>query len=116
MKIDCHCHTIYSRHAFWGSDALNTPLEMIKAAVKKGIDGLAITDHNTVKGSLIAKKEARRFKNFKIITGCEVRTREGEIIALGVKENIPMNLSIEETVKIIKDLGGISVAPHPFGS
>jgi predicted metal-dependent phosphoesterase TrpH len=89
---------------------------MIKAAIKKDMNGLAITDHNTVKGSLIAKKEARRFKDFLIITGCEIKTREGEIIALGIKENVPMNLSIEETVEKINELGGISVAPHPFGS
>lgn len=116
MRIDTHVHTIYSRHYFWGSDALNTPLEMIKAAIQKGMDGLAITDHNTVRGSLVALKEAKRFKNFMILTGCEIRTREGEIIALGIKENVPMNLTIEETVEKIKDLGGVSVAPHPFGS
>lgn len=116
MKIDCHCHTIYSKHFFWGFDALNTPLEMIKAAIKKGIDGLAVTDHNTVKGSLIAKKVAKRFKNFVIITGCEIRTKEGEIIGLDIKENIPMNLNIEETVEKIHDLGGIATAPHPFGN
>lgn len=115
MKIDCHCHTIYSKHYFWGLDALNTPLDMIKAAIKKGVDGLAITDHNTVRGSLAAKKIARRFK-FLIITGCETRTKEGEIIALDVKENVPINLSIEETVEKIHDLGGIAIAPHPFGS
>jgi len=115
MKIDCHCHTIYSRHAFWGSDALNTPLDMIKAAMKKGLDGLAITDHNTVRGSLIAKKLARRFK-FLIITGSEIKTSEGEIIALGIKENVPIELTIEETVEKIHELGGIATAPHPFGS
>jgi len=115
MKIDCHCHTIYSKHPFWGYDALNTPLEMIKAAMKKDIDGLAITDHNTVKGSLIAKKIAKRF-DFFIITGCEIRTKEGEIIALDIKENVPINLSVEETVEKIHDLGGIATAPHPFGN
>jgi len=115
MKIDCHCHTIYSRHAFWGSDALNTPLDMIKAAMKKGLDGLAVTDHNTVRGSLVAKKLAKRFK-FLIITGSEIKTREGEIIALGIKENVPIELTIEETVEKIHELGGIATAPHPFGS
>jgi hypothetical protein len=115
MKIDCHCHTIYSRHAFWGSDALNTPLDMIKAAMKKGLDGLAVTDHNTVRGSLVAKKLAKRFK-FLIITGCEIKTKEGEIIALGIKENVPIGLTIEETVEKIHELGGIATAPHPFGS
>ncbi len=115
MKIDCHVHTIFSRHAFWGSDALNTPLDMIKAAMKKGLDGLAVTDHNTVRGSLVAKKLARRFK-FLIITGSEIKTKEGEIIALGIKENVPIELTIEETVEKIHELGGIAIAPHPFGS
>ena len=116
MRIDCHCHTVYSKHWFWGHDSINTPEEMIKAAVKKGLDGLAITDHNTVKGSLMGKKVARRFKNFIIITGSEIKTKEGEIIGLDIKEDVPLNLSIEETVEKIHDLGGIAIAPHPFGS
>ena len=115
MKIDCHCHTIYSKHWFWGYDALNTPLEMIKAAIKKGLDGLAITDHNTVKGSLVGKKVAKKYKNFILITGCEIRTKSCEVIALGIKENISPNLSLEETIEKIHDLGGIAVIPHPFG-
>lgn len=116
MRMDCHCHTIYSKHYFWGSDALSTPQDMIKAAIKKGMDGLAVTDHNYVRGSLIAERAAKRFKDFLIITGCEVMTNEGEIIALGIRENVPTNLSIEETVEKIHDLGGIATAPHPFGS
>jgi hypothetical protein len=88
---------------------------MIKAAMKKGLDGLAVTDHNTVRGSLVAKKLAKRFK-FLIITGSEIKTEEGEIIALGIKENVPIGLTIEETVEKIHELGGIATAPHPFGS
>lgn len=115
MKFDLHCHTIYSKHFFWGFDALNTPEEMIKAAVKKGLDGLAITDHNNVKGSLLAKKIAKKYKDFKIITGAEIKTKSGEVIGLGIKENVPMLLSLEETIEKIHDLGGIAVASHPFG-
>jgi predicted metal-dependent phosphoesterase TrpH len=115
MRIDCHCHTIYSKHWFWGFDSLNTPIDIIKVAIKNGLDGLAITDHNKVKGSLIAKKVAKRFKNFTIITGSEIQTQSGDFIALGIKEDIPKNLSLEETIEKIHDLGGIGVAPHPFG-
>jgi hypothetical protein len=115
MIIDCHCHTIYSKHWFWGFDSLNTPEEMIKAAIKKGLNGLAITDHNNVKGSLVAEKIAKKYKNFKIITGSEIKTKSGEITGLGIKENIPMLLSLDETIEKIHDLGGIAVAPHPFG-
>jgi len=115
MRIDCHAHTIYSKHWFWGFDSLNTPEEMIKAAIKKGLDGLAITDHNTVKGSLIAKKIAKKYKDFVIITGSEIKTIDGEVTALGIKEDVPLGLSIEQTIEKIHDLGGIATVPHPFG-
>ena len=115
LIIDCHCHTIYSKHWLWGFDSLNTPEEMIKAAIKKDLNGLAITDHNNVKGSLVAKKIAKRYKDFELITGAEIKTLSGEIIGLGIKENVPMLLSIDETIEKIHDLGGIAIAPHPFG-
>lgn len=115
MKIDCHCHTVYSKHWFWGYDSINTPQEMIKAAIKRGMDGIAITDHNTVKGSLIGKKYARKYKNFLIITGAEFRSSQGEVLGLGIKENVPMNLTLQETIDRIHDLGGIAVIPHPSG-
>jgi predicted metal-dependent phosphoesterase TrpH len=88
---------------------------MIKAAIKKGLSGLAITDHNNVKGSLVAEKVAKKYKNFKIITGAEIRTTSGEIIGLGIKKNIPILLNLDEAIEKIHDLGGIAVAPHPFG-
>jgi predicted metal-dependent phosphoesterase TrpH len=115
VKIDCHCHTIYSKHWFWGYDSINTPKEMIKAAIKKGLDGIAITDHNTIKGGLVGKKIAKGFKNFIVIIGSEIRTRTCELIGLDIKEDVPMNLSLEETIEKIHDLGGIAVIPHPFG-
>jgi hypothetical protein len=88
---------------------------MIKAAIKKGLNGLAITDHNNVKGSLVSEKIAKKYKNFKIITGSEIKTKSGEVTGLGIKENIPMLLNLDETIEKIHDLGGIAVAPHPFG-
>ncbi|MFH1229814.1 MAG: PHP domain-containing protein [Candidatus Aenigmatarchaeota archaeon] len=114
MRIDCHCHTVYSKHWLWGLDALNTPEEVIKAAIRRGLDGLAIVDHNNVKGSLAAKKIAKRY-NFTVLTGAEIKTDSGDLIALGIKENVPMLLTVEETIERIHDRGGIAVAAHPFG-
>ena len=116
VRMDLHCHTVYSKHWFWGSDALNTPAEMIKAAIKNGLNGLAITDHNNVQGALIGKKFARRYKNFVFIPGVEVRSASGDIVALGISENVPKYLPVEETVRKIHDLGGIAIAAHPFAN
>ena len=50
LKLDLHIHSQYSE------DARGTPKEIIKSLKKKGINGMCITDHNTVKGSLEALK------------------------------------------------------------
>lgn len=113
MRMDIHVHSTYSRHWFWGRDALNTPKEMVKAAIKNGLGGIAITDHSTIKGSLVAKKYARN-KNFIVITGIEIHSKSGDIIGLGIKENVPDNLSLEKTIEKIHNLSGIAIAPHPF--
>lgn len=116
MKIDTHVHTIYSRHRIWGTDALNTPTDMVKAAIKKGLGGIAVTDHGTVRGSLVAKRYAKEYKNFIVITGEEVRTAAGDLLALGIKDDVPEHRSVAETVERVHALGGIAVAAHPFAS
>ncbi len=113
-KFDLHSHTIYSKHWFWGMDALDTPQDMVKAAIKKGLGGLAITDHQTVKGSLAAKKFAKKYADFVVITGSEIRTLSGDVVALGIKEDLPDDLALEETIEKVHNQGGIAVAAHPF--
>ncbi|MBR9682251.1 MAG: PHP domain-containing protein [Candidatus Aenigmarchaeota archaeon] len=108
MKFDMHIHTNYS-------DAVETPESMVRAAIKKGLNGIAITDHDNIKGGLKAKEYAKAIdKTFKVIVGAEVSSLKGHIVALGIKENVKPNMSVEETVKRIHDLGGIAVAAHPF--
>jgi len=108
MKCDLHVHTSYS----FDSSAL--PKEMVKTAVKKGIDCLAITDHDEIKGATEASEYAKG-KPILIIPGIEVKTKEGDILGLNVKEKIPSGLSAKETIRKIKEAGGMAIIPHPFG-
>jgi predicted metal-dependent phosphoesterase TrpH len=89
---------------------------MIEAAISKGLGGMIITDHDSVRGGLVGKETARRYKDFKVIPGAEVTSRSGHILAIGIQANVPKGLSVEETVEKIHDLGGIAVASHPFSS
>ena len=73
---------------------------------------MAITDHNTIKGSIKALEIAP--KDFIVIPGVEISTLDGHIVALGVKKNIERELPIEETVEKIIDLGGIPLVVHLF--
>jgi predicted metal-dependent phosphoesterase TrpH len=106
MKLDLHIHSQYSE------DGIGSPKEIIKILQKKGLQGMAITDHNNVQGGLQAKKVAP--KDFIVIPGVEISTSNGHIIALDVKENIKKNLPVEETIEKIIDINGIPIIPHLF--
>ncbi|MHA1238257.1 MAG: PHP-associated domain-containing protein [Candidatus Odinarchaeia archaeon] len=107
IKIDLHVHTYYSKCA------LNSPKEVLDTAYARGLNGVAITDHNTLRGYFKAIKENRK-QDFIIIPGIEVSSKDGDILGLGVEEIIPRNLSAQETLDKIKESGGICVIPHPF--
>lgn len=120
MKLfDLHIHTTCSQHRIWGPDAVSTPKQVVKAAIKKGLDGIAVTDHDTVKGGIMASKIAKRIdKNFLVIPGIEIKCRDGDIIGLGLKSDPGGSmgkLSAIEVVEILRDMGALVVAPHPFG-
>ena len=106
QEYDFHIHSIYSK------DCLTPIKQIIKRAKKQGLTGIAITDHNTIKGAVKAKKIA---KNLDIIIGAEIKTEIGDIIGLFLKKEIKSRKSLE-VIKEIKDQGGITILPHPFKS
>jgi predicted metal-dependent phosphoesterase TrpH len=106
LKLDLHIHSQYSE------DATGSPKDIIKILQKKGLQGMAIADHNTVEGGLKALKV--KPKEFIVIPGVEISTKDGHMLALNVTENIKRHLSVEETVEKIIDAGGLPVVPHLF--
>lgn len=85
--------------------------EIVKIAIKRGLDGIAITDHNTIKGGMEAKKY--KTADLEIIVGSEILTENGEIIGLFLNEEINSN-DLKGVIQEIKDQDGIIVIPHPF--
>jgi len=105
MKLDLHIHSKYS------SDGVLDPEKIVKIAIKRELNGVAITDHNTIIGGLKAKKYET--EDFKVIVGSEISTEKGEIIGLFLKEEIKSK-DVQEVVSEIKEQNGIIVIPHPF--
>jgi hypothetical protein len=107
LRIDLHVHTCYS---YDSPSSLN---EIIFYAKRKGLDGIAITDHDTLKGARRALKLAEG-KGLIVIPGVEVTTLQGHVLALNPSKLIPQNLSLIETVEKIHEAGGIAIAAHPL--
>jgi len=108
MKCDLHVHTSYSY------DSKASPEKIVKTALAKGIDCLAICDHGETKGAEAVKKAAFNLPIL-IIPGIEVKSKAGDILGLNVTKIIPNGLSAKETIQKIKEEGGIAIIAHPFG-
>ena len=106
MRLDLHNHTRYSL------DSRVNPVDLVAHARRAGLDGIAVTDHNAVRG--VGEAEAAAGTDFVVIPAIEVSTESGHVLGYGVREVVPRDLSVEETVDRIIALGGVPVAAHPY--
>jgi len=106
MKFDLHIHSTYSY------DSLLSPERIIKVAKRKGLHGVAITDHNTTKGGIEALK-VEKGEDFQVIVGAEMKTEYSDIIGLFLEDEIRTS-KFEEVIEEIKSQGGLSVLAHPY--
>jgi len=105
MKLDIHTHSTYS-------DGYSSPHDMVKYAKKIGLDGLAITDHDIIKGSLKALQYSR--DDFLVIPGVEMTAKEGHVLCLGVHEAFERFTPAEKLIEQVHELDGLAIAAHPY--
>jgi predicted metal-dependent phosphoesterase TrpH len=106
---DLHTH---SRASF---DSLASPEALIRSAVQRGLTHLAITDHDRIDGALEARGiAAKTAPDLTLIVGEEIRTADGDLIALYLTEAVPPGLSADETIARVRAQGGLVGIPHPF--
>ncbi len=113
-SFDLHLHTAFSR------DAIDDPLVMVEAAKKRGLSGIAITDHDTCEGveylrrQGLLRDDGQAVDGFLIIPGVEVSTKEGHLLCLGTTLPMMKGRRAHEVIAAIEQRGGLAVAPHPF--
>jgi predicted metal-dependent phosphoesterase TrpH len=108
LKIDFHVHTRRS------PDGVHSLRSIAKYALKVGLDGLAVTDHNLLLSKVIARDISREF-GILIIPGIEGGALVNGKHWLGISiDAIPKQSDIWDINQEIRESGGISIAPHPF--
>jgi predicted metal-dependent phosphoesterase TrpH len=103
-RVDFHSHTVHSK------DGLAALPAYINAARRAGLDRIAVTDHNTIRGA----REAFELAPDLIIPGEEIMTREGELLGYYVREEIPKGLTPEEAISRLRAQGAVISVSHPF--
>lgn len=106
MLVDLHNHT-YKSH-----DGFSTDKQIISACKKKGINAIAITEHDV---SCRSNSKLYKENNIELIKGCEFTTNNGaHIIGLFISDSNLLDNSREGIIKHIKNEGGIIIMPHPW--
>jgi hypothetical protein len=106
MQINADLHV----HSNCSKDSLITPKDLVYYAKKRGLNAVAVTDHDQIEGSLKIARES----DFLVIPGMEVSSADGHIVALNLQELVARGLSAQETVERIHRAGGIAIAVHPY--
>lgn len=105
MEYDLHIH---SKHSF---DSRADPARIVAMARKKGLRGIAVTDHDSIEGGLAAQAIAP--PDLVVIVGEEASTEAGDLIGLFLHEPV-VTQNPFEFIAGVKSQGGIVYIPHPF--
>jgi len=106
-RVETHSHTKYSIYrmpltGYRFVDSANDPLDVVKTARKKGLDAIVITDHDTVKGAMIARKAFPEY----VVIGEELtfpwKDREIHILLYPLEKELPNRLKYVQNGKITK--------------
>ncbi|MGH7904828.1 MAG: PHP domain-containing protein [Candidatus Dormibacteraceae bacterium] len=106
-RADLHTHTRFS-------DGRDGPVEMLARAARLRLDVLAITDHNTIEGALIAAGQAATGPGHPaVVVGEEISSSSGHILGLFLRQHVERGMTPADTVAAIHAQGGLAVAVHP---
>ena len=106
---DLHTHSSAS------FDSLASPASLVRTAASRGLTHLAITDHDRIDGALRARDAAASIApELTVIVGEEIKTADGDLIALFVERAVAPGLPAEDAIAEVRTQGGLVGIPHPF--
>lgn len=107
-RADLHVHSL-------ASDGVDGVEAILEHAVARGLDILAITDHERIDAAQAAQHIARR-KGLPIhvIVGEEISTRNGHLLGLFLERRVQPWGSMRDSVARVHDQGGLAIVAHPL--
>ena len=114
LRIDLHVHT--QRHS---PCSRIDPEQLIHRAVRAGLYGLAVTEHQYQwsEEDLAALADRAGEAGFALLTGIEYWSSQGDLLFYGLSQGQAMGLQKglppEEAVRVVHEMGGVCIAAHP---
>ena len=99
-------------HSFFGDGAI-APWNIGREARRRGLDAMAVTNHNQVFAGRLARWWSRRFGGTIVLAGQEVTHPAFHLIAAGLVEAVDWLPPPGEIIDAIHAQGGVAIAAHP---
>lgn len=113
MKIDMHCHCSER-----SSCSVVSEKDLIETAIAQGLDGLVITDHNTMMSQEHLEALNQQYAPFRIFSGVEITDEEtGEdILVIGIAQPLwpGMQWVYADLHAFCRQQGGAMILAHPY--
>ena len=107
IMLDAHVHTNSS------PDSSLTIKQLLEEMQTKGLNAVAVTDHDTMEG-FRRVKHSSAFRDILVIPGVEISTDQGDLIVLGLEDPPLGSRDAGQVIEAAHAAGGLVVVPHPF--
>lgn len=106
LEADFHAHTRFS-------DGFLSPFDLVVQARRRGLDALAITEHNITFPAFMGRWFSRLTGGPAILIGEEITTRRYHLHGVGLTERVNASDPLPDVLAAIHRQGGIAIAAHP---
>lgn len=110
-KVDLHAHTMHS------GDNDARPEDMVEAAIKRGLWGIAFSEHDSYAASSHAIRLSERYRGrIHIFRAVEYSAREGHCLVFGADtDRLAIKYaSTQSLLDAVSDIDGVVVPSHPY--
>jgi hypothetical protein len=106
LEGDFHAHTRMS-------DGFLSPFDLVLQADRRGLDVLAVTEHNTTAAAEMARAWSRLVGGPTILIGEEVTAKGYHVHGIGLTRTVDASLPLEAVIDEVHRQRGVVIAAHP---
>lgn len=106
LEGEFHAHTRFS-------DGFLSPVDLVTHARRRGLDVLAVTEHNLLFPAELARAWSRATRGPTVIVGEEVTSRAYHVLAYGLRETVAPRRDLNKVIDAVHAQGGLVFAAHP---
>lgn len=106
LQADFHAHTRFS-------DGFLSPLDIVDQADRRGLDVLAVSEHNQTFPAKIARAWSKLVHGPTVVVAEEITTRDYHMLAIGIEDRIDARRSLSDAIDDVHAQGGVIASAHP---